>query len=122
MIIESGPTKEEKTFVVLCHLGVFASFIMPLASIIVPLIIWLSKKNESDFIDDQAKEVLNFQLSLILIALILVSMLFTIVGAIPAIIGFIALGAISLIFPIIGAIKANDGIYFRYPISFKLIK
>lgn len=121
MILDSEPTKEEKTFVVLCHLGVFASFILPLANIIVPLIIWLYKRDESDFINDQGKEVINFQLSLLLIALGLVSLLFTIVGLTPAVIGFFALGAISLIFPIVGAIKANDGIYFRYPINFKII-
>ena len=83
-----------------------------------PLIMWLLKREDHPFIDDQGKESLNFQITM-LIAM-LVSGLLTLVF-----IGFILLfvfGIFMTVFPIIGAIKANDGVHYRYPFSIKFIK
>jgi len=108
----AAPTKDEQTMALIAHLlGIFTSFIGA-------LIIWLVKKDESEFISDQAKEALNFQITVVIIY---------VVGIATSCIGIgvlICLAAIvvSLIFSIIGGIKANDGVKYRYPFALRLIK
>src|SRR4051794_18722361 len=64
------PTSEEKTLALFCHLGgYFTSFILP-------MILWLMKKDESKFIDHHGKEALNFQLTQIV--------LFSVIGVLMA--------------------------------------
>lgn len=118
----NAPTKDERNLAALCHLATFGGFIIPFANILIPLAIWMIKKDESNFISDQAKEVLNFQITITIAILILVFLLFTIIGTIPAIIGFIGIGIIDIVFPIIGAIKASEGEYYRYPFTKPFIK
>ena len=104
--------KDARTMGMLCHLlGIFLGFIGP-------LVIWLIKKDESPFVDDQGKEALNFQIT-ILIAMF--------IGGLTAciIIGFVLMavaGLYALIFSIIGAMKANNGEAYRYPFAIRLIK
>ena len=55
------PSKDEKMWAMLTHISTFAVFVFPVGNIIAPLIIWLIKKDEFPLVDDQGKEVLNFQ-------------------------------------------------------------
>ena len=63
--------KEENNLALLTHLSGFGGYFFPLGSIIIPLIIWETKKEESDFIDYNGKEVINFNLSFLLYTIIL---------------------------------------------------
>jgi hypothetical protein len=97
----------------LCHLlGLFTCFIGP-------LIIWLIKKDEDPFVDNQGKEALNFQIT-VGIAFIVSGLL------IPAFcIGVFlgtAVGIADLVFCIVAAAKANSGQAYRYPVSIRFIK
>lgn len=110
--------KEERTWAMFCHLGGFAGFIVPFGGIIAPLVIWLTKKEDSSLVDDQGKESLNFQISLII---------YYVVGGLLSlvVIGFLILAALvifQIIFLILAATKANNGERFRYPLSIKFIK
>jgi uncharacterized Tic20 family protein len=107
-----APTKEDKTMAMLCHLlAIFTGFLGP-------LIIWLVKKDTSPFVDDQGKEALNFWISLSILMIICSITAFLCVPAIIALIAWIA----GLIFAIQGTIKANNGIAYRYPLNFRMIK
>jgi uncharacterized Tic20 family protein len=102
-------SKDARTMGMLAHiLGGFFCFLPP-------LLIWLIKKDESEFIATEAKEALNFQLTLCILYVILT---FTFVLAIftPLVWLF------SIIFGIIGGMKANDGVAYRYPFALRLIK
>ena len=105
-------SKDERMWAMLCHLlGLFTSFLGP-------LIIWLIKREESRFVDEQGKEALNFQITVI-IAAIAAGLLCI------ACIGFIlmpAVGVIDLVFCIVAAAKANGGQNYRYPVSIRLVK
>ena len=116
--IESQPNKDERTWAMLCHFSALCMFIFPFGNILAPLIIWLIKKEEMSFVEDQAKEVLNFQISMTIYLLISGILCFILIG-IPFVIG---LGIFNVIITIIAGIKANDGISYRYPINLKLIK
>jgi uncharacterized Tic20 family protein len=106
------PDKDSKMMAMLAHLlGI------PLGPI-GPLIIWLIKKDQSPFVNDQGREALNFQITLLIGYIIGGATIALCVGMliVPAI------AIISLIFCIMGALKANQGIAYRYPFAIRLIK
>ena len=114
----NGIPKEEKTMGLLCHLLALCGFVVPLGNFIGPLIVWLIKKDEMPFVDDQGKESLNFQITLFIAYAVCAITAFLIIPIFIA----IGLAIISIIFPIIGAIKANDGVKYRYPLTIRFIK
>lgn len=114
--------KDQRTMGMLCHLLALAGFLIPFGNIIGPLVIWLIKKEEMPFVNDQGKESLNFQISLIIVAIALfVLSLIPFVFCITAPL-LLVLVVVDLIFIIMGTIKSNDGIAYRYPFALRLIK
>lgn len=89
-----------------------------------PLIIWLMKKDTMPFVDDQAKEALNFNITIAIafVALLLLSFLTLGIGLILTVPLWIIIGIFWLVFTIIAGIKANDGVRYRYPFALRLIK
>jgi uncharacterized Tic20 family protein len=112
------PSKDERTWAMLCHFSTYIGFIFPFGNIIVPLIIWLLKREDLPLVEDQGREVLNFQISMT-IYFIISGILCIILIGIPILIGLIIF---DFIITIVAAISANDGKYYRYPINLKLIK
>ena len=91
-----------------------------------PLIIWLIKKDTQPFVNDQGKEALNFQLTL-LIAYLVTTLGYFVLSLVTCGIGaFVPLPLIvtvfQLIFGIIGAMEASKGVYYRYPMTIRLIQ
>lgn len=64
-------TSNERTIAALTHLSALTQYFIPLGNFIFPIVIWSSKKNESEFIDYSGKQTLNFQLSVFLYSIIL---------------------------------------------------
>ena len=116
--IETTPSKDERTWAMLCHFSTYIGFIFPFGNIIVPLIIWLSKREDLPLVEDQGREVLNFQISMT-IYFIISGILCIILIGIPILIGLIIF---DFIITIVAAISANDGKCYRYPINLRLIK
>ena len=94
-----------------CHLFSLAGLIVPLGWFIGPLVVWLIKKEEYPFVNEQGKESLNWQLTLLIGFLICLPLCLLVVGFVLA----TALAVVDLVFVILASIKANDGISFRYP-------
>ncbi len=110
--------KQERTWGMFCHLSALAVFIFPLlGNIFGPLIVWLVKKDESPFVDDQGKESLNFQITFTICCIFAGILTVIFIGFIL----LIALGIAFLILVIIAAVKANEGEKFRYPFTIRLI-
>lgn len=104
-------SQDEKTMALLAHLGgIFFGFIPS-------LVIWLIKKDESAFIAEQAKEALNFQITVMIGFLIAFILIFIIIG----IFLIWALMIANLVLCIVAAVKANSGESYRYPIAIRLI-
>ena len=108
---------EERKWAMFAHIGTFSSMIIPLGNFIAPIVIWQLKKNESEFVVDQAKESLNFQITIIIYALISFLLVFIFIGFFL----IFALVIFSLIVVIVAGVKANDGEYYRYPMCIRLI-
>ncbi len=111
-------SESERNWAMLCHLSAFAGFFFPFGGIIGPLICWLSKKDESAWVNENGKASLNFQLSILLYMVLAVPLCFIIIG-IP-IVAF--LGVLKIVCIVIGSIKGSKGERFRYPISIPLIQ
>jgi uncharacterized protein len=107
----------EKQWGMFAHLAAFAAFIIPLGNIVGPLIVYLIKKDEYEFVNDQGKEVLNFQITWT-IAMIISAILIIAVVGIFMLIGF---GIAWLILMIMGTVAASKGEYYRYPLSLRFI-
>lgn len=111
------PSSEERTWALACHLSTFLGYLIPFGNIIAPLIIWILKKDEMPFVNDQGKEAVNFQITVTIAALVCVVLVFLLVG-IPLIILLVLLEAIVTI---IAAVRAYDGEQYRYPMTLRLI-
>lgn len=109
--------QDERMWGMFCHLSALAGYIIPMGSIIGPLVIWSIKKQEYPFVDEQGKEALNFNISMIIYILISVILIVVVIG----ILMLIALAIFQLIMIIIAGVKANNGESFRYPLSIKFI-
>jgi uncharacterized Tic20 family protein len=108
---------EERKWAMFAHIGTFSSMFVPLGNFIAPIVIWQLKKNESEFVVDQAKESLNFQITVVIYALFSFLLVFIFIGF------FLIFGLVifSLIIVIVAGVKANDGEYYRYPMCIRLI-
>lgn len=104
--------KDARTMAMLCHLlAIFTSFLGP-------LIIWLVKKDEYSYVDEQGKEALNFQITVVLALFVAGLLTFVCIGVVllPAI------WIVDIVFCIIAAVAVNKGEHYRYPLSLRLIK
>jgi len=110
---------DERMWGMLCHLSTFAYFILPpIGGILGPLLVWLLKKDEYAFVDDQGKEALNFQISIMIYSVVSGILVLAIVG-IPLL---IAVFIFDIVMTVIAAIKANGGEYYRYPLTIRFVK
>ena len=142
-------TASERSSSMLIHLSALATYVMPLGSIILPLILWQTTKKDSSYVDHHGKEAVNFNLSFFLynvisIVVLLGSVLGTVFTAIrvedaadsseimgmllgtgsflTAIVVLSIIGIIKLILMIIASVKANQGVLYRYPLTIRFIK
>ncbi len=117
-VATGDPSKVAKTLAMLCHLGTFSGIIVPFGNFLAPLLIWIFKKEEYPFVDDQGKESLNFQISVFLYSIIGIVLAFLIVGLI-----FLVVLALFAIIQVIKAtMSANNGVAYRYPFCIRVIK
>lgn len=119
-----SPDANEKQFALFVHLSALLGFFIPFGNIIAPLVLWQVKKNESAFIDDQGKEAVNFNLTLLLVGLglVILTLITFGIGALLTVPLGLALGVIWLVFAILAGMKANEGVVYRYPYILRLIK
>ncbi|AVP96422.1 DUF4870 domain-containing protein [Ahniella affigens] len=105
-------SNDDKLWGMLAHLSAL------LFGFLGPLVVWLVKKNESAFVDDQGKEALNFQITVFIAMLACGVLSIVIIGLF--LMPIVGLGA--LVLTIMAGIKANGGETYRYPFAIRLIK
>lgn len=106
---------EDRTMAALTHLAGLSGYVVPLGGVIVPIIIWLTRR-DSPVISGIARQAVL--LNVLVFALIVTSaVLWLTLILIPLVLLFwIALGLTAIALPIVGAIKASQGTYYRYPV------
>lgn len=112
-------TQDERTWGMIAHLSAFAGVLVPLVgNIIAPLLIWQIKRDKSAFIADQAREAVNFNITIAIGAAVCLVLTLVLIGFL---LGF-ALIAFWVVMTIIAAIKAGEGVAYRYPVALRLVK
>lgn len=113
----SAVSKEERNWAVLAHVSALLVYPTLIGGIVGPLVIWLIRRDDMSFAADQAKETLNFQITVYLAGLVCGVLMLLLVG-------FVLLGLLvvaHLVLTIIAAVKASEGVAYRYPFNLRLI-
>ena len=110
--------RQDNQLIVITHLSQLVTLVTGFGSLIIPLILWTTQKEKVYSMDEHGKNIINFQLSLIVYFIICITLIL-LLGL--GLLGFIVLGIMSIIFPVINAIKASNVETPTYPFSFKFI-
>ncbi|MBU6247377.1 MAG: DUF4870 domain-containing protein [Xanthomonadaceae bacterium] len=117
-----APSADERQWAMFAHLsalvgGLLTGHWLGIGCFLAPLIIWQVKKDTMPFVADQAKEALNFNITVAIGGLLCGLLMFVLVGflLLPA------LAIVWLVLVIIASIKANEGVAYRYPFALRLI-
>jgi uncharacterized Tic20 family protein len=108
---------QERNWAMAAHLMAFLGYLIPFGNFLGPLIVYLTQKEKSEFIEEQALESMNFQLNLTIALFLAFMSLWIFIGVIllPALV----LGSIALV--IMAAIASSKGDHYRYPFCFRFI-
>jgi uncharacterized Tic20 family protein len=109
---------EARNWAMFCHLSALVGWLgNGIGFIVGPLIVWLVKKGDHSFVDDQGKEALNFQITMFILFIVAGLLIFVLIGFILLPI----LGVINIVLPIIAALRASGGERYRYPFAIRFI-
>ena len=101
------------------HLAGLTTYVtvIPGASVILPLILWTMKKHENRFIEEQGREVLNFQISVLIYTIAAGILCLVLIGyaLLPVVVLF------HLVATIVGTIKVAGGTPIEYPLTIKFV-
>jgi hypothetical protein len=111
-IAPSLPRGTDKIWTIFCHLSFFVGL-----PFLLPLIVFLAMKNDSDYVRENAREALNFHISVLIYAICCLPLVLLVIGF-PLL--FI-IGAASLVLAVVAAVKASDGKCYRYPLTLRLV-
>lgn len=117
-LVDQAATSDQRTYALLMHLSLLAA-IASVPPVLAPLIMWLIKRDSGRFIDDHGKEAINFQISVLLYAIIA-----ALVGMVTCGVGFFvlpALAVLAVVGAVMAAMAANRGEYYRYPATIRFI-
>ena len=106
------PSGTDKIWSMLSHLSMLFGL-----GILLPLVVYLAMRHESDYAASNAKEALNFHISVYLYLLCCIPLAFILVG-VPL---MFIIGLAALILAIIAAVKASQGDSYRYPLTLRLV-
>ncbi len=105
---------QERIYAMWIHLS---GFLIPLGNLLLPLLLWSLKRRESHYIDQQGREVMNFQLTITFYAIFTVILAATPIGwvFVPVVLLLHLTGTAT------GSVKTWKGKVFRYPATFRMI-
>ena len=107
----NSPNSDDKNIATITHLGGTVFSFVP------GLLVWILKKDDSPYLADQAKEALNFQVTMLIAQFIAGILVWVLIGffLIPLI------WLLNVVFCIIAAISTSKGETYRYPFCLRLI-
>ena len=111
--VYAKPGGNEKIWSLLSHLSGFIG-----VPFLLTLVVYLSMRGDSPYVTDNAREALNFHLSVVIYCLCCLPLTLVLIGA-PL---MVLIGLASLVLSIIAAVKAADGDCYRYPLTLRLVK
>lgn len=113
--------RDARLWAAILHASMLSSNLIPFAGFVVPIVIWLVKRDELPDLDQHGRAAVNWMISAFLYAVGATILWFTVIGIPVAIILWIGLWVANIAFPLIAAIKAYDGLHWRYPASLSIL-
>ncbi len=110
--VPPAATGNDKIWSMLSHLSFFFG-----VGIILPLVVYLAMRRDSEYVACNAKEALNFHISVYLYVICCIPLAFVLIG-IPL---MVVIGLGSVVLAIIAAVKASDGLCYRYPLTIRFV-
>ncbi|MBW1297740.1 DUF4870 domain-containing protein [Aquimarina litoralis] len=111
--------RQDKSLLVITHLSQLLDLVTGFGGFIVPLILWLTQREQVLAMDNHGKSIMNFQISMFIYAIVCIPLVL-LFGL--GILGLVVIGILCIVFPIINAIKASNGEEPSYPLSMEIIK
>ena len=108
----SVPSGSDKIWSMLSHLSALLG-----VGLLLPLVVYLAMRRDSEYVAANAREALNFHISVLIYSLCCVPLVFIVIG-IPLI---LIIGVGSLVLAIIATVKASNGLCYRYPLTLRLV-
>jgi len=118
-VVDPTVTNDQRTYALLMHLSMLAHSVIAPFAIIITIVMWQTKKNESPFLDDHGREAVNFQISLAVYMVAIVVLAIPTIGL--SLIGMAVVPILSLVGMILAMVAANRGEYFRYPMTLRFL-
>ena len=116
-----GPTplsdSDARMWAMLTHLSALPGSFFVIGALVAPLVIWQIQKDKSAYVDYHGKEAVNFQITMAIAFAVSFLLMFILIG----IVLIWLVGVVWLVLTIVAAVKANNGEYYRYPISIRFI-
>ena len=107
-----APKGSDKIWSMLSHLSALLG-----VGFVLPLVVYLAMRHESEYVAANAREALNFHISVLIYSLCCIPLVFIVIG-IPLL---LVIGIGSLVLAIIATIKASSGRCYRYPLTLRLV-
>ncbi len=125
--VDSGPTTatpstDSRNLGVVAHLSALVA-LAGVPSFIGPLVVWVLQRDRDPFVAEQAREALNFNLSLLVYAgaAVAVSILTIGLGLLVVIPAAIVAALAWLVLTVLAAVRAAEGKTYRYPLTLRLV-
>ena len=103
---------------IMIHLTGLAGYLIPFGGLLLPLVLWLLWRKNDPFLDATGKEVVNFQLTLLIYYLISIVLIIVVIGTV-LLLGVMLLQLIAIV---IAAIRTSKGELFRYPLTIRFFR
>lgn len=99
------------------HVLSLLGYVIGFGHVLIPLVIYLAKREDHEFVADQAKESFNFHLTIFLLELLCLPLLCIVIGIVllPIIV------VLDIVLTVIAGIKASEGVRYRYPFALRLL-
>ena len=115
----AAPTENERTWGMLAHLSALAGLVVPMIGIVLgPLAVWLARRDQSAFVTAHAKEALNFNITVLLAAVMCMLLMLVFIGILLGTALFVA----WLVMTLVAAIRASEGAIYTYPFALRFVK
>ncbi|MBZ0172593.1 MAG: DUF4870 domain-containing protein [Phycisphaerales bacterium] len=101
-----------------CHLSALAGFVVPFGNVVAPLVIWLTQRNLHPLVDDQGRESVNFELTMLVYGLVSLLLVLVLIGFVLLMVLCVA----QIVLVIIAALRAQTGERYRYPLTIRFLR
>jgi uncharacterized Tic20 family protein len=110
--------REARKWAAICHAVALVGLMgNGIGFVLGPLLVWLIKKEDHPFIDEQGKEALNFQITMMLAVVVSLLLILVLIGVFL----LAVVGIMMVVLPIVAAVKANNGEHYHYPFTFRFV-